>query len=66
MIGHLHADRDQIDGRISRELLGVRKRERDPEMLEGIVFEEYRLRRQAGELPCPTEYRRRFGISLSL
>jgi len=38
----------------------------DPEILEGIVFEEYRLRRQAGELPCPTEYRQRFGISLSL
>jgi len=38
----------------------------DPDLLEEIVFEEYRLRRQAGELPCPTEYRRRFGISLSL
>src|SRR5580700_4679116 len=37
VIGHLHADRDQIDGRISRELLGVRKRERDPEMLSRCV-----------------------------
>jgi hypothetical protein len=38
----------------------------DPEVLEGIAFEEYRLRRQAGELPCPSEYRQRFGIYLGL
>ena len=38
----------------------------DPDILEGIAFEEYRLRRQAGELPCPSEYRQRFGVRLSL
>jgi hypothetical protein len=38
----------------------------DPDILQGIVFEEYRLRRQAGELPCPTEYRQRFGVRLRL
>src|SRR5262249_53990816 len=42
-------------------------RERFPELfgdsrwVQEIAFEEYRLRRQAGEDPSPLEYRRRFG-----
>jgi len=35
---------------------------RDPELLRQAAFEECRLRRQAGEIPAPGEYRRRFGI----
>jgi serine/threonine protein kinase/tetratricopeptide (TPR) repeat protein len=35
----------------------------DRESLRAIAFEEYRLRRQAGENPSPDEYRQRFGIS---
>jgi eukaryotic-like serine/threonine-protein kinase len=34
----------------------------DPERLRQAAFEECRLRRQAGEVPAPDEYRRRFGI----
>jgi serine/threonine protein kinase/Tfp pilus assembly protein PilF len=36
----------------------------DPEDLRAITFEEYRLRRQAGEDPTPDEYRRRFGVDV--
>jgi serine/threonine protein kinase/lipoprotein NlpI len=35
----------------------------DRESLQAIAFEEYRLRRQAGENPSLHEYRQRFGIS---
>jgi serine/threonine protein kinase/Flp pilus assembly protein TadD len=34
---------------------------RDRRWLQEIAFEEFRLRRQAGEDPSPLEYRRRFG-----
>jgi serine/threonine protein kinase/regulator of sirC expression with transglutaminase-like and TPR domain len=34
---------------------------RDPRCVQEIAFEEFRLRRQAGEDPSPLEYRRRFG-----
>ncbi len=34
---------------------------RDSQWLQEIAFEEFRLRRQAGEDPSPLEYRRRFG-----
>lgn len=35
---------------------------RDPRMLRQIAFEEWRLRRQAGESPKVEEYRERFGL----
>jgi serine/threonine protein kinase/Flp pilus assembly protein TadD len=35
----------------------------DPESLQGIAFEEYRLRREAGLHPSPEEYARRYGVS---
>jgi len=35
---------------------------RDRESLHAITFEEYRLRRQAGEDATPAEYERRFGV----
>jgi hypothetical protein len=34
----------------------------DRRILEGIAFEEYRLRRQGGENPSPSEYKERFGV----
>src|SRR5438105_2635173 len=34
-----------------------------PEHLQGIAFEEYRLRRQAGEDPSLAEYERHFGVT---
>src|SRR4051794_6910966 len=34
----------------------------DPQLLQAMAYEEYRLRQQAGERPTPEEYRRRFGI----
>src|SRR6185312_10442903 len=34
---------------------------RDRRWVQEIAFEEFRLRRQAGEDPSPLEYRRRFG-----
>jgi serine/threonine protein kinase/Tfp pilus assembly protein PilF len=37
----------------------------DPSVLHEIAFEEYRLRRLAGEEPDPREYERRLGIKLS-
>ena len=37
---------------------------RDPESLHAITFEEYRLRREAGERPAPAEYQRRFGVDV--
>jgi serine/threonine protein kinase/Flp pilus assembly protein TadD len=36
----------------------------DPEDLRAVTFEEYRLRRQAGEDPAPEEYRQRFGVDV--
>jgi hypothetical protein len=36
---------------------------RDPESVQEIAFEEYRLRQQAGENPAPDEYQQRFGVS---
>ncbi len=36
------------------------------EVLKGLAFEEYRLRRQAGEAPSPTEYQKRFGFSIGI
>jgi serine/threonine protein kinase/Tfp pilus assembly protein PilF len=35
-----------------------------PDDLQAIAFEEYRLRRQAGECPGPEEYRQRFGVDV--
>jgi serine/threonine protein kinase/Tfp pilus assembly protein PilF len=35
---------------------------RQPDSLEAIAFEEYRLRRQAGEQPAPADYQQRFGV----
>lgn len=35
---------------------------KDPISLQEIAFEEYRLRRQAGEAPSPVEYQQRYGI----
>jgi serine/threonine protein kinase/tetratricopeptide (TPR) repeat protein len=37
---------------------------RSPEDLQAVTFEEYRLRRQAGEAPDPEEYRQRFGVDV--
>jgi eukaryotic-like serine/threonine-protein kinase len=34
----------------------------DQAALQAIAFEEYRLRRQAGETPAPAEYRHRLGV----
>jgi serine/threonine protein kinase/Tfp pilus assembly protein PilF len=34
----------------------------DRQSVQEIGFEDYRLRRQAGENPCPAEYRQRFGV----
>ncbi len=36
------------------------------EVLKGLAFEEYRLRRQAGEAPSPMEYQKRFGFSIGI
>ena len=36
------------------------------EVLKGLAFEEYRLRRQAGEAPSPAEYQQRFGFSIGI
>ena len=38
---------------------------RDPESLDAITFEEFRLRCLAGENPSPSEYERRFGVDTS-
>jgi serine/threonine protein kinase/tetratricopeptide (TPR) repeat protein len=35
----------------------------DPDGVQAIAFEEYRLRRQAGEDPSAEEYRRRYGVN---
>ncbi|HEX5270041.1 MAG TPA: tetratricopeptide repeat protein [Gemmataceae bacterium] len=37
----------------------------DAEAVRAITFEEYRLRRQAGEDPAPEDYERRYGIDVS-
>src|SRR5258707_1129815 len=34
----------------------------DPDLVEALAFEEYRLRLQDGEVPTPSEYRQRYGI----
>lgn len=36
------------------------------ELLQGLAFEEYRLRRQAGEAPSPAEYQKRFGFAIGI
>ena len=36
----------------------------DPVRLADVAFEEYRLRRQAGQEPMPDEYRDRFGVEV--
>jgi eukaryotic-like serine/threonine-protein kinase len=38
---------------------------RDRESLHAITFEEYRLRREAGEKPTPAEYEHRFGVDVT-
>ena len=38
--------------------------ENDRATLTSIAFEEYRLRRQAGECPSPAEYQQRLGLTL--
>lgn len=38
----------------------------DEETLRGLAFEEYRLRRQAGEKPSPAEYLERFGLEIGI
>ncbi len=37
----------------------------DRESLQAITFEEYRLRRLAGENATPAEYERRFGVDVT-
>jgi serine/threonine protein kinase/tetratricopeptide (TPR) repeat protein len=37
----------------------------DPQALAGVAFEEYRLRRQAGEAVNPDDYRARYGVDPS-
>ncbi len=37
---------------------------RNADDVRAVTFEEYRLRRQAGEDPDPDEYRRRFGVDV--
>jgi serine/threonine protein kinase/tetratricopeptide (TPR) repeat protein len=37
----------------------------DPAVLAGVTFEEYRLRRLAGEPALPSEYRERYGVSVT-
>jgi eukaryotic-like serine/threonine-protein kinase len=37
---------------------------RDPENLQAVAFEEYRLRHRAGENPLPDEYRQRYGVDI--
>jgi serine/threonine protein kinase/Tfp pilus assembly protein PilF len=34
----------------------------DPDSLQEVAFEEYRMRRRAGESPSPLDYARRYGI----
>ena len=34
----------------------------DADLVHAMAYEEYRLRLQAGEVPTPSEYLRRFGI----
>src|SRR5262249_40119020 len=34
----------------------------DPESLQALAFEEYRLRLQGGETPTPAEYESRYGV----
>jgi eukaryotic-like serine/threonine-protein kinase len=36
----------------------------DRETLRALAYEEYRLRRQAGEEPSPAEYQQRFGLTI--
>jgi eukaryotic-like serine/threonine-protein kinase len=36
----------------------------DRDTLRGVAYEEYRLRRQAGEEPSPAEYQQRFGMTI--
>ena len=38
---------------------------RDRESLAAVAFEEYRLRRQAGDDAAPADYQRRFGLDVS-
>jgi hypothetical protein len=38
----------------------------DRQVLQGLAFEEYRLRRQAGESPSPAEYLERFGFAVGI
>jgi serine/threonine protein kinase/lipoprotein NlpI len=38
---------------------------RDRESLSAVAFEEYRLRRQAGDDVAPAEYERRFGVDVT-
>lgn len=37
----------------------------DPAILAEVAFEEYRLRRLAGDAATPSEYRRRYGVSVA-
>jgi serine/threonine protein kinase/Tfp pilus assembly protein PilF len=36
----------------------------DPDSVQEIAFEEYRLRRRAGQAPSPQEYARRYGVNI--
>ncbi|HEV3202844.1 MAG TPA: hypothetical protein VGY77_00605 [Gemmataceae bacterium] len=38
----------------------------DPHTLKTLAFEEYRLRRLAGETPSPREYQERFGFPIGI
>src|SRR5262245_3539510 len=57
------------DNGVTRRLEGYRDRFprlfADVESVRAVAWEEYRLRRAAGEAPSATEYRARFGIDLS-
>jgi len=37
----------------------------DSSRISGVAYEDYRLRRQAGQNPHPGEYRRRFGVAVN-
>jgi hypothetical protein len=38
----------------------------EPDALQAVAYEEYRLRRQAGEEPTPAEYQERIGMPIGL
>ena len=43
------------------EAIAIRADVTDPDSLQAVAFEEYRLRRRAGQTPNPQDYARRYG-----